>query len=124
MEVTDLEAMANYLYGGRWETSLARLLIVSTGDIRDWRAGQPMPPEHEAALIDRVAARQLQQAWPAIKGQIAAYGKPAGIDRKVYREGSNVLTSHKRPWSHETDLLVEQRLAALLEDRASPPRSK
>ena len=122
MKATDLEAMANYLYGGRWETALARLLIVSTGDIRDWRAGQTMPPEHKAALIDRVAAHQLQQAWPMIQEQIAMYGEPEGIDLKVYREGSNVLTPHARPWSHAADLQVKQRLAALLEDRGIPAR--
>lgn len=122
MKETDLEAIAKYLCGERWETPLAGLLGVSTGDLRDWRAGQPMPPEHEADLIDRVAARQLEQAWPAIEEQFAVYGEPEGIDLKVYREGSNVVSPHARPWSNAADLQIKQRLAELLEDRGIPAR--
>lgn len=72
MTPTDLlHRVGAALYGPRWQSELARALLVSDRTVRRWAAGEAPPEGVWAELAELIRARlaQLQRAAEELRGR-------------------------------------------------------
>jgi len=114
MQIKDLRPIGQYLYGGGWQSALAKDLRVNLRTVQRWASGDIIIKLSVADKIYQLAAaRQLQELLPVLS-DIAhkQKGLPCEIELKVY--GDNVTSVHKRTWSPEAELAIKTWLAEFL----------
>lgn len=112
----NLKSIGEYLYGGGWQSALAKALNINLRSVQRWVAGtHPIPESAWQEIIELTAAKQLVEVLPVLKGIAEKHGLPEIIELYVYPDG-NVLSPHPRTWSFETDFQIKSSLAKMLSD--------
>jgi hypothetical protein len=119
--MTDFKELCKYLYGGGWQTALARDLSVNLRTVKRWALGEYNVPQvvmQEVYIL--VAAKQLKELLPVLEGIAKKHGLPAEIELKVSGSDQKVESVHYRPWSASADLEIKKIIAAELNQSGIP----
>lgn len=113
MNKKDLDHIGRFLYGGGWQTALAKELDVNIRTMRRWVSGETDIPFAVADEIYSLAAEiQANRALDVIN---FCHPRPEKVELKIKPSG-NVQSMHDRSWSVVADREILTRVADILRE--------
>lgn len=123
MKKQDFTALCAFVFGGEWQAPLSREVGVNIRTVQRWAAGDHQPPQGVVEeVLEMAAAKQLERVSEVLEMMGRRHGRPAEITLRASGCDSKVASMHPRPWTEDTDYLIQLRLAALLTEAGIPAR--
>lgn len=112
MKNEDFKAIGQYLYGEKWQSPLARKLNVNIRTLQRWTSGDYHITDWVCDEVFEMAAqKQLLEILPIIESFLEKYGNDSEIELKVYGNDDKITSIHSRPWSHDCDEKIKNKIA-------------